>query len=31
MIIKEAEKTLKNNSQNIDKLLNYAVKLALGN
>ena len=31
MIIKEAEKTLKDNSQNIDKLLNYAVKLALGN
>lgn len=31
MIIKEAEKTLKDNSQNIDRLLNYAVKLALGN
>jgi hypothetical protein len=30
MIIKEAEKTLKDNSQNIDRLLNYAVKLALG-
>lgn len=29
MIIREAEKTLKNNSQNIDKLINYSVKLAL--
>lgn len=31
MITKEAEKTLKDNSQNIDKLLSYAIKLALGN
>jgi hypothetical protein len=31
MIAKEAEKTLKDNSQNIDRLLSYAVKLALGN
>ena len=29
MIIKEAKKTLINNSQNIDKLLKYAVNLAL--
>lgn len=29
MIIREAEKTLKNNSQNIDELINYSVKLAL--
>lgn len=29
LIIREAEKTLKNNSQNIDKLINYSVKLAI--
>jgi hypothetical protein len=29
MIVKEAKKTLINNSQNIDKLLKYAITLAL--
>ena len=29
MLIRETEKTLKNNSQNIDKLINYSIKLAL--
>ena len=31
MIIREAEKTLKDNSQNIDKLIAYAIKYALNN
>lgn len=29
ILIRETEKTLKNNSQNIDKLINYSIKLAL--
>lgn len=29
MIIHEAKKTLKNNSQDIDKLINYSIKLAI--
>lgn len=29
MIIRESEKTLKDNSQNIDKLIDYSIKLAL--
>ena len=28
LIIREAEKTLRNNSQNIDRLIEYSVKLA---
>lgn len=31
MIIREAEKTLKNNSQNIDMLISRAIKYALNN
>ena len=31
MIIREAEKTLKNNSQDIDKLIAYAIKYAIFN
>ena len=31
MIIREAEKTLKNNSQNIDMLISRAIKYALSN
>ena len=31
MIIRETEKTLKNNSQDIDRLIAYAIKYALNN